>query len=118
MIPELLSLTGMTENQRKNNTAMKALAPFTKLAPKTRFMETQKLIHQIQSSDNSKTRNDFSMIAIKEPTMVKGFQLNPVHVTMKSTEIIENGEFSLRKPLLNPALLDDWLLFCSNATKH
>lgn len=55
----------MTENQRKNNTAMKALAPYTKLSPKTRFMETQKLIHQIQASDNSKARNDFSMIAIK-----------------------------------------------------
>jgi len=50
--------------------------------------------------------------------MVKGFQLNPVLVTMKTTEVVENGEFSLRKPLLNPARLDDWLLFCSNATKH
>ena len=65
LIPELLSLTGMTDNQRKNNAAMKALAPYTKLAPKARFMETQKLIHQIQASDNSKARNDFSMIAIK-----------------------------------------------------
>lgn len=73
----------MTQDQRKNNAAMKALAPYTKLPPKTRFMETQKLIHQIQASDNSKGRNDFSMIAIKEPTMVKGFQLNPVLVTMK-----------------------------------
>lgn len=44
---------------------MKALAPYTKLAPKVRFMETKKLIHQIQASDNSKARNDFSMIAIK-----------------------------------------------------
>lgn len=31
------------------------------------------------------------MIKIKEPTIVKGFILNPVYVTMKETEIIQNG---------------------------
>ncbi len=58
------------------------------------------------------------MIKIKESTLVKGFQLNPVYVTMKETEKIRNGEFNVRKPLLNPANFDDWLLFCSNATKQ
>ncbi len=69
---------------------MKSLAPYTKLTPKARILESQKIIHQIQSSDKAKeghdSKEDFSMIKIKEPTIVRGFQLNPVYVTLKDTE--------------------------------
>lgn len=90
LIPELLSMTGMTVKQRNDRNAMKALTPFTKLTPKTRFLESQKIIQQIQSTDklnqSQDTREDFSMIKIQEPTLVKGYQLNPVYVTLKDTE--------------------------------
>lgn len=33
---------------------MKAIAPFTKLSPKARFIESEKLIHKIQASDKKK----------------------------------------------------------------
>jgi hypothetical protein len=44
-------MTGMTIKQRNDKNAMKSLAPYTKLTPKARFVESQKIIHQIQSSD-------------------------------------------------------------------
>ena len=93
LIPELLSMTGMTIKQRNDKNAMKALAPYTKLTPKARFIESQKIIHQIQSADRinqaPENKEDFSMIKIKEPTVVRGFQLNPVYVTLKDTEKVE-----------------------------
>ena len=95
LIPELLSMTGMTIKQRNDKNAMKALAPYTKLTPKARFIESQKIIHQIQSADRinqaPENKEDFSMIKIKEPTVVRGFQLNPVYVTLKDTEKVEGG---------------------------
>ena len=33
LIPEFVSLTGMSDEQRSNYNTMKAIAPFTKLAP-------------------------------------------------------------------------------------
>ncbi len=36
LVPELVSATGMTDDQRSNHTTMKALAPFTKLSPTER----------------------------------------------------------------------------------
>lgn len=82
-------MTGMTIKQRNDKNAMKALAPYTKLTPKARILESQKIIHQIQASDKiDQARNpkeDFTMIKIREPTVVRGFQLNPVYVTLKET---------------------------------
>lgn len=82
-------MTGMTDKQRQNQNAMKAISPYTKLPPKSRFKESQKIIHQLQSIDKqyekNDGKNDFSMIKIKDPIMVKGFQLNPVSVQMKET---------------------------------
>lgn len=36
LIPELVSLTGMSDEDRANHNAMKEIAPFTKLEPKER----------------------------------------------------------------------------------
>jgi hypothetical protein len=58
LIPELLSLTGMTIRQKNDKNAMKAIAPYTKLTPKARFIESQKLIHQIQAADKAKYSED------------------------------------------------------------
>jgi hypothetical protein len=54
LIPELLSITGLTIKQRNDKNAMKSLAPYTKMTPKARIFESQKLIHQIQSFDKVK----------------------------------------------------------------
>ena len=37
LVPELVSLTGMKDEQRANFESMRALAPFTKLNPNDRF---------------------------------------------------------------------------------
>lgn len=37
LIPELVSLTGMKDEQRANFQSMRALSPFTKLSPNDRF---------------------------------------------------------------------------------
>lgn len=40
LLPELVHLTGMSDEQRKNFNIMKMLAPFTKLSPQERVSET------------------------------------------------------------------------------
>lgn len=46
----------MTIKQRNDKNAMKAISPYTKLTPKARFIESQKIIHQIQSFDKANQR--------------------------------------------------------------
>jgi len=50
LVPELVSLTGMKDEQRANFETMKALAPFTKLTPETRFNESYKILHTLDEA--------------------------------------------------------------------
>jgi aubergine-like protein len=44
LIPEMLTLTGLSEAQRSNFKIMKSLDPYTKLSPQQRMIETAKII--------------------------------------------------------------------------
>jgi aubergine-like protein len=44
LIPEFISLTGMSDEQRANFNTMKSIAPYTKLSPKERVNQTNQLV--------------------------------------------------------------------------
>jgi len=52
LIPELVSSTGMTDDQRADHSTMKALAPFTKLEPTDRMKKVREIIDKLNSSKN------------------------------------------------------------------
>lgn len=51
LVPEMLTLTGLTDAQRSNYQVMKSLDPFTKLTPQQRMRESGNLIGVLQDQE-------------------------------------------------------------------
>lgn len=51
LIPEFVSLTGMSDEQRADWNTMKEIAPFTKLTPEERMTQTEKLINTLNGPE-------------------------------------------------------------------
>lgn len=51
LVPELLNLTGMEDDERANFNIMKKLANFTKMEPQERNVKTQKLLKDLSKTD-------------------------------------------------------------------
>ena len=48
IVPEMLTLTGLSDAQRSNFKIMKSLDPYTKLTPQQRMEDTKKMIEKLQ----------------------------------------------------------------------
>lgn len=69
LVPEMLTLTGLTDAQRSNYQVMKSLDPFTKLTPQQRMRESGSLIGVLQDQEEL-------MFKIRaEPHQIEGYQL-------------------------------------------
>ena len=69
LVPEMLTLTGLTDAQRSNYQVMKSLDPFTKLTPQQRMLESGSLIGVLQDQEEL-------MFKIRaEPHHIEGYQL-------------------------------------------
>ena len=68
LIPEFVSPTGMTEEQRADHNTMKDIAPLTKLTPNQRAEESQETIQEFNKAK--------SLINIKNPLKLPGYCLN------------------------------------------
>jgi hypothetical protein len=68
LIPELVSPTGMTDDQRADHTTMRALAPFTKLNPSDRVKKCDEVVQKINAAN--------SILLIKAPKRLEGYCLN------------------------------------------
>lgn len=49
LIPQFISLTGMSDEQKNNYEVMKRIAPYTKLTPDERLEATAKLIKELNN---------------------------------------------------------------------
>lgn len=77
LIPEFVSLTGMSDEQKNNYQTMREIAPYTKLAPDERMHSTQKLIDSINGPE----------LRIDNARYVEGFLLNNPGVRLASNTI-------------------------------
>ena len=75
LLPELVSLTGMDDEQRKNHRNMKLVAGFTKMNPDERVKLYGKAIKMI-NNPNSKYDNPDKLISIKNPKKMSGVILD------------------------------------------
>lgn len=73
LIPELVSLTGMSDEDRANRTAMQEIAPYTKLEPRQRAEENRSFINNFNKDP------DIDIIKIGGQRKVNGFLLNEVY---------------------------------------
>ncbi len=75
----------MTDEQRLNQTAMKAIAPLTRINPHQRVYESQNILQKIKIQDKSLKEEGLSnlkMITIGDPVNMQGYQLKPVKIQL------------------------------------
>lgn len=66
LVPELVSLTGLTDEQRDNFNVMKALAEFTKLRVDKRITETNKIVLMLNKHKQYQLEHEKSQANLKD----------------------------------------------------
>ena len=91
LIPELVSLTGMTDDQRSNFQTMKSLAPFTKLSPEARIYDCNLAAKTLNKAN--------TLIKVEELSReLQGYSIPPSEIKCDFNggfEKIKNGNISL-----------------------
>jgi aubergine-like protein len=102
LIPEFISLTGMSDEQRSNYNTMKAIAPYTKLAPHEKMEKTDTIRDILNKGEE---------LVIGDPLKVEGYQLTEPEVKLNS-QIFKSKDGTLRfKDRLKTLVsLKDWIL--------
>lgn len=108
LVPELVKLTGMEDDERNNFQLMKRLAGHTKMEPQERNDRAQDLLQKLAKE---KDKGDFFTVNSTEIT-VKGYVLpQPVfEFGGNKTEVPKGGQLNVRQRLLKPVELDSWSL--------
>ena len=78
LVPELVSLTGLTDEQRKDFRIMKSLGEFTKMNANKRMEETSYMIEDI------KTDGDIMFDIKNTPTALNGFKMGTPRIMLGS----------------------------------
>lgn len=112
IVPEMLTLTGLSDAQRSNFKIMKSLDPYTKLTPQQRMEDTRKMIEKLQDQE------DLMFEVKNEPTRLEGYQLESPEIRLGGgrTIVIKNGNINLRDKVLEPHTFKNYL-FCYSTGK-
>lgn len=107
LIPELVSPTGMTDEQRADHATMKALAPYTKLNPSERIKKCAEMVERI-----NKTKG---LIEIKAPKRLEGYCLQKPDLVYTGARIQPDnkGNIKHRGVLKEPFNFTDWIFVYS-----
>ncbi len=112
LIPELISLTGMSDQQRANYNTMALIAPFTKLSPKQRVGKTNDLVE---------TLNRNGRLRIGAARRIVAFQLFQPNVKLFNTTLKNHGDGNMvvKQKLKVPVAFKDYLIVysCGNNPK-
>lgn len=108
LIPEFVSPTGLTEEQRNEHAVMKAIAPYIKLDPNQRYKNSEEMVKKINSSEG--------LISIKNPHVVEGLVLNRPQILYGGAMIKPNeqGLVKNRGVLHQTQHFKDWLVVYSS----
>lgn len=83
LIPEFISLTGMSDEQRADFNTMKSIAPYTKLKPSERVTETTKLVETLNKNGRLKVGGARRIVA---------FQLTQPYAKIFNTVVKNQGD--------------------------
>lgn len=108
LVPELVKLTGMEDEERNNFQLMKKMAAHTKMEPEERIEKAQDLLKKLAAD---KDKGDLFTIKPNELT-VRSFVLpQPVfEFGQNKTEVPKGGQLNVRTKLLKPIHLKSWAL--------
>ena len=104
LVPELVNLTGLSEEERSNFNLMKEIAKFTKLTPEERIKEARVFIDKIANSglftiEKRETRVEGCILT--QPSLIYGDNARVIPV---------NGIVNQRGRIFKPMDLKDWVL--------
>jgi hypothetical protein len=107
LVPELLLPTGMTDEMRADNNAMRVVANYTQIPPHKRDMKQKRLLAQINSSANElnlkvdPTSNEIGDAIFYAPPRIK----------LRKEISAGKGNFIIKEPILSTnAKLSKWLI--------
>lgn len=109
LVPELVSPTGMTDDQRQDHNTMKALAPFTKLEPTERMRKVRTIIERLNESKG--------LIEIKNEKRLEGYCLPKPELYYAHGSRVQpdpKGNIKHRGILKDPFNFTDWIFVYSS----
>mmetsp|Transcript_40341 Transcript_40341/g.88190 ORF Transcript_40341/g.88190 Transcript_40341/m.88190 type:complete len:827 (+) Transcript_40341:24-2504(+) len=115
LVPELCSLTGFTEDLRKDKTMMVEAMQVTKVSPQDRHKEILEIAGNLSTgAENTipKVVQDWSLQFDKQPVEVEAVTFKPLEVCFGPKKyFIEDGNFQkwMRNGLQCPTRIEDWI---------
>ena len=116
LIPEFCQMTGMTDEARNDFKAMKEMAYFTKLEPTDRMDRVKDHVNNL----NNKLNGLPLKLKVGDIPTFNGNRINVPEIKFLK-EVLkpgDNGSFQLRSKVLQPCVLQDWILIYSGRDKR
>lgn len=107
LLPEFVSLTGMSDEQRADYKTMKEIAPFTKLKAHERMDETNDIVNVFNNS---------RQLELGNPRRVESYQLYQPYARLFNDQVLKNhndGNMVVKDKLKNPVHFKDWVVVYS-----
>ena len=107
MIPEYVSPTGMSDNQKGNHNTMKAIAPYTKLNPNERMKDCGQIINTLNQAE--------TLLEIKTNITMDGYCIRKPELEYAGAKIKPDEKGSIRhRGVLKEAFhFTDWVFIYS-----
>ena len=110
LIPEFVSLTGLTENQRTNRSTMAKIAPHTKVNPSERIKESRDIVEKLRGKDG--------LLCIEDSQTADGLVLDRPNILYSQRQNPnDQGLMKNRGKLRNPYKFKDWVVVHSRSNK-
>ena len=112
LVPELMCLTGLTDDQKNNFKIMKSLGEYTKLDANTRMESTRKMLTLFEGNENL-------LFDIKtNPQPLQGYRLQTPQVMLgKGKEAnVRPGEIKIKEKVLDPFNFQEMVFVYSVST--
>jgi aubergine-like protein len=115
LIPELMRMTGLTDDMRADWKVMQDVARYTKKHPDERVYEQEKLAMPLSKDFTGK----YGLKVTTDSTTVDAMLLRPPKLQLGKGQLQpQGGQYQLREPILKPMDLDKWLFVYISASKE
>jgi len=106
ILPELVHLTGLSEEMRRDQKLMQDVAKFTRLNASSRLDKISGI-----NGDLKDYLEDYSRIKLDSNNPVKGYMLPAPQIMLGDNKLLEpsKGNFNIQCPVFQPADIKNWL---------
>ena len=120
LIPELCTLTGLSENIKRDYRAMNDIAAFTRLEPNKRLEVSTTLSNRLATDRGCKTiADEYNLQIDPNPVVVDGIRFDPEVIQFGKDDqqcvaVDFKGSFNIRSSILKPVHIDNWIVLTTD----